>query len=59
MCAAILAARLQCGTPAHADGGDGTALVAGGDCARRGAQRPKFLKKVHIPPLRANVIILK
>ena len=32
MCAAILAARLQCGTLA---GGD-TALVAGGDCARRG-----------------------
>lgn len=29
MCAAILAARLQCG-------GGGTALVAGGDCARRG-----------------------
>ena len=33
MCAAILAARLQCGTLA----GGGTALVAGGDCARRGA----------------------
>ena len=32
MCAAILAARLQCGTLA----GGGFALVAGGDCARRG-----------------------
>ena len=32
MCAAILAARLQCGTLA----GGGIALVAGGDCARRG-----------------------
>ena len=33
MCAAILAARLQCGTLA----GGGTAPVAGGDRARRGA----------------------
>ena len=32
MCAAILAARLQCGTLA----GGGFALVAGGDCVRRG-----------------------
>ena len=32
MCAAILAARLQCGTVA----GGGIALVAGGDCVRRG-----------------------